>query len=133
MPSASLLRSLPTRSLTASFRLLPSPFPSRFQMSNWPASKPRRVLAALERIGWRVKTPAELSSVAHAPGLTGLRVWLSRSRRDWPADVGESRQADWVEARRSLTIPHKSRSHEGLGAWHNWSLCDTLVLTSMLF
>jgi hypothetical protein len=55
MPSASLLMSLPTGSLTASFRLLPSPFPSRFQMSNWPASKPRRVLAALERIGWRVK------------------------------------------------------------------------------
>ncbi|HEV2687234.1 MAG TPA: type II toxin-antitoxin system HicA family toxin [Bryobacteraceae bacterium] len=24
-------------------------------MSNWPASKARRVLAALERIGWRVK------------------------------------------------------------------------------
>ena len=24
-------------------------------MSNWPATKARRVLAALERIGWRVK------------------------------------------------------------------------------
>ena len=24
-------------------------------MSNWPASKARRVLAALERIGWRVQ------------------------------------------------------------------------------
>lgn len=24
-------------------------------MSNWPATKPRRVLAALEHIGWRVK------------------------------------------------------------------------------
>ncbi|MCC6362708.1 MAG: type II toxin-antitoxin system HicA family toxin [Bryobacterales bacterium] len=24
-------------------------------MSNWPASKARRVLAALERIGWQVK------------------------------------------------------------------------------
>ncbi len=30
-------------------------FPSPSRTSNWPASKARRVLAALERIGWRMK------------------------------------------------------------------------------
>ncbi|MFN0103082.1 MAG: type II toxin-antitoxin system HicA family toxin [Bryobacteraceae bacterium] len=38
----------------ASFRRPRSVFFSLFQMSDWPASKARRVLAALERIGWRV-------------------------------------------------------------------------------
>ena len=28
-------------------------------MSNWPATKARRVLAALERIGWRVKRQSD--------------------------------------------------------------------------
>src|ERR1039458_7191855 len=46
---------LPTVSSTVNFRRLPLAFPSQFQMSNWPASKARRALAALERIGWRVK------------------------------------------------------------------------------
>jgi predicted RNA binding protein YcfA (HicA-like mRNA interferase family) len=44
-----------TGSPTVSFRRLRSAFPLPFRMSNWPASKARRVLAALERIGWRMK------------------------------------------------------------------------------
>src|SRR6266702_4589094 len=55
IPSGSLSRSSPTASLMASFHRLPWAFPSPFRMSNWPASKPRRILAALENIGWRVK------------------------------------------------------------------------------
>jgi len=39
----------------AKWLLRRSPFRSRFPMSNWPATKARRLLAALERNGWEVK------------------------------------------------------------------------------
>jgi predicted RNA binding protein YcfA (HicA-like mRNA interferase family) len=55
MWNASRLMSSPIASPTESFLhpLLASR--SLFQMSNWPASKAKRVLAALEKIGWQVK------------------------------------------------------------------------------
>lgn len=37
-------------------------------MSSWPASKPRRVLAALERIGWRVKRQRGSHRLLTRPG-----------------------------------------------------------------
>ena len=37
-------------------------------MSNWPASKARRVLAALERIGWRVKRQRGSHRLLARPG-----------------------------------------------------------------
>src|SRR5260370_18899095 len=55
MPGVSPLRSLLTASPTVSPRPLLSAFPSPYRMSNWPASRSRRVLAPLERIGWRGK------------------------------------------------------------------------------
>jgi predicted RNA binding protein YcfA (HicA-like mRNA interferase family) len=55
MSSASPSMRLLTASLTVSSRRPPSAFHSRFQMSNWPAGKAKRVVAALERIGWHVK------------------------------------------------------------------------------
>jgi predicted RNA binding protein YcfA (HicA-like mRNA interferase family) len=37
-------------------------------MSNWPASKARRVLAALERIGWRVQRQRGSHRLLARPG-----------------------------------------------------------------
>jgi predicted RNA binding protein YcfA (HicA-like mRNA interferase family) len=37
-------------------------------MSNWSSSKPRRVLAALERIGWRVKRQRDSHRLLVRPG-----------------------------------------------------------------
>src|ERR1700733_8901610 len=82
------------------FRRLRSASPSQFRMSNWPASKPRRVLAALERIGWRVKRQR------------GSHQLLSRP--DWPdyeftfhnqdEDVSEDSEADRIETGRPLIL-----------------------------
>jgi predicted RNA binding protein YcfA (HicA-like mRNA interferase family) len=92
-----------------SFRLLRSVFLSPFQMSNWPASKARRVVAALERIGWRVKRQR------------GSHRLLTRS--DWPdyeltfqdqEEIGprmlvsEGSQADRTETGRPV-IPYLRR------------------------
>jgi predicted RNA binding protein YcfA (HicA-like mRNA interferase family) len=37
-------------------------------MSNWPESKPKRVLAALERIGWQVKRQRGSHRLLTRPG-----------------------------------------------------------------
>lgn len=37
-------------------------------MSHWPAAKARRVLAALQRIGWRVKRTSGSHKVLERPG-----------------------------------------------------------------
>lgn len=76
-------------------------------MSNWPASNARRVLAALERIGWR-EAQSLISSAADPAGLARLRVYVPRSGGDRPADVGEGGQADRVETRRPL-IPYATQ------------------------
>jgi hypothetical protein len=48
------------------------------------------------------ETPAWLPSAAHAPGLAGLRVRISRSGRDRQANVVTSSQRNWLEAGRPL-------------------------------
>ncbi|MCX6594377.1 MAG: type II toxin-antitoxin system HicA family toxin [Acidobacteria bacterium] len=37
-------------------------------MSKWPSAKPRRVLAALERIGWRIKRQSGSHRLLVRPG-----------------------------------------------------------------
>ena len=71
-------------------------------MSNWPASKARRVLAALERIGWRVKRQRGSHRLLTRPGVAGLRVRISRSGRDRRANVVTSGEGDWLDTGRPL-------------------------------
>jgi hypothetical protein len=59
-------------------------------MSNWPASEARRLLAALERIGWRVQRQR------------GSQRLPTRLGRDRTAHAGENRQEDRFEPKRSV-------------------------------
>jgi len=54
-------------------------------MSEWPASKPRRVLAALLRIGWVVKREASSHKIL--------------SRTDWPDTVFAFHEGDEIGPR----------------------------------
>src|ERR1017187_3775734 len=68
MWNVSRSKSLQTASPTESCPHPPSAFPLGFRMSNWPASKARRALAALERIGWRVQRQRGSHRLLTRPG-----------------------------------------------------------------
>jgi predicted RNase H-like HicB family nuclease len=88
-----------TKSRTANFRRPPSAFHSSFLMNNWPASKAKRVLAALERIGWRVKRQRG-SHRFRTPRLAGLHLPGERHRLPTVLETHKSSPCAFVDAGR---------------------------------
>ena len=69
-------------------------------MSQWPSAKARRVLTALLRIGWILKRQSGSHKTLLAGGIPGLRVRLSRRRRDRSAHAGADREKHGSSPRR---------------------------------
>jgi hypothetical protein len=65
-------------------------------MSEWPSTRARRVLAALERIGWQLKRQTGSHKVLSRDGWPDV-VFAFRDRRGRPANVGPAGEAHRAE------------------------------------
>jgi HicA toxin of bacterial toxin-antitoxin, len=92
-------------------------------MSCFAAAKARRVLAALLRIGWAVKRQSGSHRTLSRSGWPDVAFAFSRRRGARAGDARTHRQADWLEAGRSLTEPKPAasvrpgRRRRGRTAW----------------
>ena len=126
MWNASRSKSLQTASRTESCPHPPSAFPLGFRMSNWPASKARRVLAALERTGWRVQRQRGSHRLLVRPGWPDYEFAFHDRDEVGPRMLGENRQGDRFEPKGSVMArppaspaANRGASIETLASWPN--------------
>ncbi len=74
-------------------------------MTQWPSTKAKRVLAALERIGWAVKRSSGSHRTLSRPGMPDF-VFAFHDKEEWTENVGSNCEADGIEARGSV-MPNK--------------------------
>jgi len=82
-------------------------------MSDWPASKARRVLAALGKIGWRVKRQRGSHRLLTRPEWADYE-FTFHDKDEIGRDVSKDSEADRIESRRPLTSDATSNGRDAL-------------------
>ena len=67
-------------------------------MSQWPTTKARRVLAALQRIGWSIKRQSGSHRTLELPGWPDLVFAFHEGEENRPSDAGSNCQTIRIKA-----------------------------------